>query len=105
MDRTIPREVFWPRPDVASALLVIRPRESGKPGAAAVKRPEGFARFAKALFSQRRKLVRSAAANAAPHASKQEIEAALAAAGIYPGSRAEEIAPKGLLGLWRELGG
>jgi 16S rRNA (adenine1518-N6/adenine1519-N6)-dimethyltransferase len=100
VDRTIPREVFWPRPEVASALFTVKPRRD-RDGAAGGRE---FAEFVKALFSSRRKVLRSGLAKAVPSRTRPEIDAALAAAGIDPGTRAEDVAPEGLLGLWERLG-
>ena len=133
LDRTVPPEVFWPRPKVESALFTIRPRRPeatevtesteaerhGKrrgtaeslPSVASVFSVAGrspasiieFAAFVKALFSSRRKVLRSAVARAVPSLPKPEVEAALAAAGIDPAARAEDVAPEELLALWHRL--
>jgi 16S rRNA (adenine1518-N6/adenine1519-N6)-dimethyltransferase len=100
IERVIGREVFWPRPEVDSALFVIEPRADAE-GAAA---DSGFASFVRALFSQRRKVLRGSLAHAAG-VSLDETEAVLAAAGIDPASRIERAAPEAVLGLWRAVRG
>lgn len=99
IERAIPPEVFWPRPEVDSALFTIKPRRD-LDGAAASRE---FAEFVKALFASRRKVLRSGLAKAVPSRTKAEIESALAAVGVDPGARAEDVAPEGLLGLWMNL--
>ncbi len=100
IERVIGREVFWPRPEVDSALLVIEPdgrndvRGSG---------PE-FAAFVKALFSMRRKVLRKSLAHAAG-VERERAEVALAAAGIDPASRVESVAPEAVLALFRAVTG
>lgn len=51
---TLPPECFWPRPDVTSAMVALRPLE--RP---ATTDPEGLARCCAALFQRRRKMVGS----------------------------------------------
>ncbi len=100
IDRVIPPEVFWPRPEVESALLVIEPLAEGARGPDA-----GFATFVKALFSQRRKVLRTSVARAARASSAETVVTALEAAGIDPEGRVEDVAPETLCVLWRELSG
>jgi len=99
IERAIGREVFWPRPEVDSGLFVIEPRADAE-GAAA---DAGFAKFVRALFSQRRKVLRKSVAHAAG-VSPEEANAALAATGLDPSSRIERAAPEAVLGLWRAVG-
>lgn len=47
---TLPRECFWPRPDVTSAMILLR-RQPDK----TLQHPLAFADFCKRLFAQRRK--------------------------------------------------
>ena len=99
IERAIGREVFWPRPEVDSALFVIEPRADTETAAA----DAGFATFVRALFSQRRKVLRGSLAHAAG-VSPDEAEAALAEAGLDPSSRIERASPEAVLGLWRAAG-
>ena len=103
IERTVPPDVFWPRPKVESALFTIAPRgdKGGDKGDCPLD--SRFTGFVKALFSSRRKVLRSAVAKALPSRPRAEIEAALAAAGIDPAARAEDVAPEGVLALWRRL--
>jgi 16S rRNA (adenine1518-N6/adenine1519-N6)-dimethyltransferase len=82
---TVPRTVFWPVPNVDSALvrLVRRP-----PPETSASRPEVFA-VIDAAFAQRRKMLRPALAGWAGSASA--AEAALRAAGIDPTARGETL--------------
>lgn len=101
IERLIGREVFWPRPEVDSALFAIEPRRE------MAKRPcsgPEFSAFVKALFSQRRKVLRQSVAHAAG-VSRDEAEAAIVASGLDPSSRVEEAAPEAVLALFRAAGG
>lgn len=95
--RRFPPHVFWPRPRVTSALLHLVPRVPTPylPGEA-----PRFARFVTALYTRRRKVLRTAAAHAlglTPAATGQ----ALSQAGLAPGGRAQDVAPDDLLALFR----
>ena len=83
----VPPDAFSPAPKVDSAIVRMIPIDSSRTGAdgAAVKDPALFARVVKAAFSQRRKMLRN---------TLREFigEAALAALGITPTARAEDIA-------------
>ena len=79
----VPRSVFWPVPGVDSGLLAFDRREPPPGDRAAV-----FA-VVDAAFAQRRKVLRSALAGWA--GSPAAAEAALRAAGVDPGARAETL--------------
>ena len=79
----VPRAVFWPVPGVDSGLLAFDRREPPPGDRAAV-----FA-VVDAAFAQRRKALRSALAGWA--GSPAAAEAALRAAGVDPGARAETL--------------
>jgi 16S rRNA (adenine1518-N6/adenine1519-N6)-dimethyltransferase len=79
----VPRAVFWPVPNVDSGLLAFDRREP-PPG----DRVATF-RVIDAAFAQRRKVLRSALAGWA--GSPAAAEAALVAAGVDPGARAETV--------------
>jgi len=83
---TIGRTVFWPVPNVDSALVRLERRE---PPATAASREEVFA-VVDAAFGQRRKTLRSALAGWAGSADR--AEAALRAAGLDPRLRGERLA-------------
>lgn len=83
---TIGRAVFWPAPNVDSALVAWRRRD--EPGDDDLRR-RTFA-VVDAAFSQRRKTLRAALAST--FGSPAAAEAALVAAGIDPSARGEQLA-------------
>ncbi|MFI2753333.1 16S rRNA (adenine(1518)-N(6)/adenine(1519)-N(6))-dimethyltransferase RsmA [Cellulomonas sp. P22] len=82
---TVGRSVFWPVPNVDSALVRLDRRE---PPVTAVSRREVFA-VVDAAFAQRRKMLRSALATLA--GSPDAAVAALEAAGVDPQARGERV--------------
>jgi 16S rRNA (adenine1518-N6/adenine1519-N6)-dimethyltransferase len=90
----LPARAFVPPPQVASALVGLRPRP--QPLAPADKRQ--LERVARAAFGQRRKMLRSSlkGVSAAP-------DALLAAAGVTPTARAEDLDVDGFCRLARCL--
>jgi 16S rRNA (adenine1518-N6/adenine1519-N6)-dimethyltransferase len=80
----VPRAVFWPVPNVDSALITFRRRVPP----AGADRADVFA-VVDAAFGQRRKMLRSALAGWAGTATR--AEALLRAAGVDPTSRGEAI--------------
>jgi 16S rRNA (adenine1518-N6/adenine1519-N6)-dimethyltransferase len=106
IERKVGREVFWPRPDVDSALMTIEPRADAPQDI--TEEAGDFGDFVRALFSQRRKVLRTSVAHAArvwaggfPDEAKGLAASALAAAGIDPAARVERVEPEGILALWR----
>jgi 16S rRNA (adenine1518-N6/adenine1519-N6)-dimethyltransferase len=81
----VPRTVFWPVPNVDSALVAFTRRE---PPASAVGRERVFA-VVDAAFAQRRKSLRAALAALA--GSPRAAEGALLAAGVDPTTRGEAL--------------
>lgn len=81
----IGRNVFWPAPNVDSALVAIERHESAP---ADVQQSELFACI-DAAFSQRRKMLRSALAQWAGNTAAAEAD--LSAAGIDPTLRGEQL--------------
>ncbi len=82
----VARSVFWPVPNVDSALVRLRRRP---PPDTAVPRDQVFA-VIDAAFAQRRKTLRAALASWAGSAPR--AEAVLRAAGVDPQSRGEQLA-------------
>ncbi|GAA2521648.1 16S rRNA (adenine(1518)-N(6)/adenine(1519)-N(6))-dimethyltransferase RsmA [Rarobacter incanus] len=83
---TISRNVFWPVPNVDSALVEIK---RGEPVSTTASRDEVFA-LVDAAFAQRRKTIRKALS--ARVADSAMLDGALAAAGIDPQARGESLA-------------
>ncbi|MCG2798864.1 MAG: 16S rRNA (adenine(1518)-N(6)/adenine(1519)-N(6))-dimethyltransferase [Cellulomonas sp.] len=94
---TVGRTVFWPVPNVDSALVRLDRRE---PPSTAASRQQVFA-VVDAAFAQRRKMLRSALAQLAgsPAAAVQALEAA----GLDPGDRGERIDIAGFAALAERL--
>lgn len=82
---TIGRTVFWPEPNVDSALVELVRRE---PPSTTASRAQVFA-VVDAAFAQRRKMLRSALAGLA--GSSAQAQAALEAAGVDPQARGERL--------------
>jgi 16S rRNA (adenine1518-N6/adenine1519-N6)-dimethyltransferase len=92
----VPRQAFWPAPDVDSAVIQLVPRAQREPDDAWIER------VVRAGFGQRRKtLVNALAAGLA--ADREEIATAMQAAGIAAGSRAEVLSPADFIRLARAL--
>lgn len=81
------RALFWPRPEVDSALLRIDTYDAPP---VAVPSAAAFFRVVKAGFSQKRKQLRNSIA-AGLHMSSPQADAHLTAAGIDPQRRAETL--------------
>lgn len=81
---TVPRTVFWPVPNVDSALVRLERRDEPR-----ANRPETF-RLIDAAFAQRRKTLRAGLAGWA--GSAERAEELLTGAGIDPRSRGEQLA-------------
>jgi 16S rRNA (adenine1518-N6/adenine1519-N6)-dimethyltransferase len=82
---TVSRTVFWPAPNVDSALVTLTRRE---PPRTPASRKEVFACI-DAAFAQRRKTLRAALAGWAGSAT--DAETALRAAGVDPRTRGEQL--------------
>jgi 16S rRNA (adenine1518-N6/adenine1519-N6)-dimethyltransferase len=80
---SVPRSVFWPVPNVDSALVLLERRESP-----AAERAEVF-RLVDAAFAQRRKTLRAALAGWA--GSAERAAELLTAAGVDPRKRGEQL--------------
>jgi len=81
----VPRSVFWPVPNVDSALVALTRRE---PPITTAEREAVF-RLVDAAFAQRRKSLRAALAG--HYGSAEAAAAALSGAGIDPGARGESL--------------
>lgn len=93
MLRPVPAAVFWPQPDVASAVVRLVPRGSWSDAEYHV-----FTRTVKTLFQQRRKQLGSNLKRLM-HLGDGEVADLTAAAGVDPRHRPEQIA----VAQWREL--
>lgn len=95
--RTVPASVFWPRPQVHSAVVSLTP---------AGDMPDlefaWFREVVKRMFGQRRKQV-SSQLRTQFDLSPAEAEAVAVAAGLDPGARPEQVAPGGYRRLARLL--
>jgi 16S rRNA (adenine1518-N6/adenine1519-N6)-dimethyltransferase len=93
---------FFPAPKVGSSFVRLWPRADSPVADDELPRVE---RVVRAVFQQRRKtILNGLRGGALPQSGDREaLEAALAAAGIDPGTRAETLSPERLLQLAREL--
>ena len=87
--RSIPPAVFWPRPQVASAMILIRPNAAKRAHVSDVARLRNFLRD---LYTHRRKNLRGALSSL-PNAriGKGEVDHKLADLGLPGTVRAEEL--------------
>jgi 16S rRNA (adenine1518-N6/adenine1519-N6)-dimethyltransferase len=87
--RKLPPAVFWPRPQVESAIVLIRPSAEKRAHVGDVQR---FRAFLRELYAHRRKNLRGALAGFAGHPfRKDEIDRKLAELGIEGSVRAETL--------------
>jgi len=87
--RRVPPAVFWPRPQVASAIVLVRPSPAKR---ARVGDPLRLRIFLRDLYSHRRKNLRGALASLpGSRRTKQEIDAQLAQLGLDGTARAEDL--------------
>ncbi len=94
--RRVPPEVFWPRPNVESAIVRLAPRPRPLIAAPEFDR---FAAFVRALFSARRKKLVSALGAAG--LKTEAARAAAASAGADADLRPGDISPEEFAALWR----
>ena len=97
--RSVPAEVFRPRPNVRSALVGLSALEGGLLERPASERRE-FSRFLQAVFGARRKVLRNALGRVSDKDPELVAEAAGLDAGVL-GLRPEGLAPDQLLRLHR----
>jgi 16S rRNA (adenine1518-N6/adenine1519-N6)-dimethyltransferase len=87
--RKLGPSVFWPKPAVDSAIVLIRPEAQRR---ARVGNAERFRAFLRDLYVHRRKNLRSALASLpSGRLDKAEVDARLAALGINGNDRAENL--------------
>ncbi len=99
--RRIPPTVFWPRPDVNSAIISITARPDLR---GLIKDRKFFQNYIRMVFTQRRKLLRKVTVGVLGNdLSKVEIDAAFEAEGLTLTTRAEELFPAQLVSLSNRL--
>jgi 16S rRNA (adenine1518-N6/adenine1519-N6)-dimethyltransferase len=95
--RTMAPSVFWPRPNVQSAIIQITPRKEKR---ARLRDPAFFHQFVRALFLHRRKFLRGVLVTMLKeHLPKERVDALLAEQGYTANARAEEIDVDRLIAL------
>ena len=99
LERRVPAGAFLPPPKVESAVV----RVAFGPPRAPVADPARFRRLVKAGFAQRRKVLANAL-EAARLAPPEQLEAALAAAGVDPRRRGETLTVEEWAAVDRGLG-
>ncbi len=92
----LPPSAFWPRPEVQSAMVTIRPRGAGQ---VEIDNLPGFVEFVHRGFQQRRKMLRRLLGEW----DELTILAAFRRAGVSPDARAEQLSPAAWRGLFRAL--
>jgi 16S rRNA (adenine1518-N6/adenine1519-N6)-dimethyltransferase len=94
--RRLPPAVFWPRPQVASAILLIQPSASKRAHVTAVaKDVQRFRHFLRDLYVHRRKNLRGALAGLpGGRFSKEEVDRKLTELGLDGTLRAESLGPE-----------
>lgn len=100
LTRRVPRNVFYPRPDIESAVVRLLPLSEPVRLSPAAPEWELAQRLIRAGFSQRRKKMARLCSDAL-HRPVEEIESALIQIGLPVDVRAERIAP----GQWIALAG
>jgi 16S rRNA (adenine1518-N6/adenine1519-N6)-dimethyltransferase len=87
--RRVPPAVFWPRPQVASAVMLIRPNAAKRPHVGDVQR---FRNFLRDLYSHRRKNLRGALVGLpSGRREKEEVDRKLTELGLDGTVRAEAL--------------
>ena len=95
--RILPPTVFWPRPQVDSAILQIRPVLEKR---AQIPDPVFFHRFVRAMFFHRRKFLRSELLSALKHRlDKPAVDQLMQQQGLDGNVRAEELDVQAMLAL------
>jgi len=101
--RRLPPNVFWPRPQVESAIVLIRPDPAKR---AAVGDVAAFRNFLRDLYVHKRKSLRAALIGW-PHGRREKgaVDRLLAELGLRGATRAQELDPEQHLRLCRAFGG
>jgi 16S rRNA (adenine1518-N6/adenine1519-N6)-dimethyltransferase len=87
--RRLPPAVFWPRPQVASAIVAVHPNAGKRAHVGDVQR---FRYFLRDLYTHRRKNLRGALAGLpSGRLDKEEVDRRLAGLGLSGTGRAEEL--------------
>ncbi len=95
--RTLPPQVFWPRPKVDSAILQIVPNAEKR---ARIPDLEFFHTFVRSMFFHRRKFLRSVLVAAMKgQLTKPQVDAVLESQELGPTARAEELDVDRMLSL------
>jgi 16S rRNA (adenine1518-N6/adenine1519-N6)-dimethyltransferase len=105
--RRLPPAVFWPRPQVASAVVRVRPNSAKRAHVVEAVGSVGALRnFLRDLYVHRRKNLRGALAGSpAGRRPKEEVDRKLAELDIEGTVRAEDLDPEQHLRLARAFGG
>jgi 16S rRNA (adenine1518-N6/adenine1519-N6)-dimethyltransferase len=93
--RAISRSVFAPVPRVDSVLVRLRRREPAP--------ADELRAFVQGAFAHRRKALARSLALAGVVDDREAVRTALGSLGVREDARAEQLAPKQLAALWREL--
>jgi 16S rRNA (adenine1518-N6/adenine1519-N6)-dimethyltransferase len=99
--RRLAPTVFWPRPKVESAIVLIRPNRSRR---AQLADPLRFRNFLRDLYTHRRKILRGALTALGGKSAKQTVDAKLAAMRLSGEIRAEELTVEQHCRLFDEFG-
>ncbi len=99
--RRIPPTVFWPRPDVNSAIISITPVPERR---ALIKDRKFFQNYVRMVFTQRRKMLRKVTCGVLGNdLTKAQVDEAFEAEGLTQTTRAEELLPAQLVSLSNRL--
>jgi 16S rRNA (adenine1518-N6/adenine1519-N6)-dimethyltransferase len=104
--RRLPPAVFWPRPQVASAIVMVRPNPAKRARVVeAVGSVAALRNFLRDLYVHRRKNLRGGLVGApGGRRPKEEVDRKLAELGIEGTVRAEDLDPEQHLRLCRAFG-
>lgn len=95
--RIMSPSVFWPRPNVESAILDIRPQKVLR---GRIADRQHFHALVRAIFLHRRKFLRSALASAVKdRLDKSQVDAVLAEMQLDSSVRAEQLTPQAMIEL------
>ncbi len=96
--RKMPASVFWPRPNVASAILDIRPQTVLRDR---LSDRHGFHQLVRGIFVHRRKFLRSALTSALKdQLNKSDVDGILEEMELGPDARAEQLSIEQMIELF-----